>query len=403
MDWFVKIVETYDRAIKMGNENIKFRLATSSDISGILNLYYDVYLGSYPDPMFSNFKELGIALASENDFIFVANTDDNIVACLLFKYDAKNLLGKAGAAIVASSYRGNNITQKLIAHGIEHLQKNTPGLEVLYATTRTVHKAAQLLTQNMGFKKLGIFPNVHKTQEYETHALTGIFLSDSIAKRYTSFEQHPKVYEIFKIVQGECNLLPMKMAVDWKRKIYDGEVPTLESINAAKFVKYRFDNQIKDQCIDFAFYPFAVPNVLITSPDGSIELFLFINELDKSCAIIGCKVDRKVSLTKLFLKVSSMLRDQGVRYVEIIVRANRINVIDKVIEARFIPSGYVPGLQRTEDDIRYDYVVFSRSFEILDFNNIVLTGVNELYLKEYVKSWEEIALGRNFMPEESNS
>ena len=192
----------------------------------------------------------------------------------------------------------------------------------------------------------------------------------------------------------------MNKTDNWKRKIYDGEVPSLELINAAQFVKYRFNNQVKGECIDFAFYPFATPNVLITSPDSSIELFLSVNELDKSCAIIGCKVDRKVSLTKLFLKVANMLRDQGVRYVEMIVRANRHNIIDKVIQSRFIPCGYVPGLQRTEDNTRFDYVVLSRSFEILDFNNLELTGVNELYLKEYVKTWEEIALGKKFIPED---
>ena len=384
----------------MKSENVKFRLATSVDISGILNLYYEAYKGSYPDPMFSNFQTLEKAISSDNHFIFVAYLETQFIACLLFKYDSNNLLGKAGAAVVATSYRGHNITQKLIAHGIEHLQQNTQGLEVLYATTRTVHKAAQLLTQNMGFKKLGIFPNVHKTQEYETHALTGIFLADGLSKRYTSFEQHPKVYEIFKIVQKECHLPVMNKTDNWKRKIYDGEVPSLELINAAQFVKYRFNNQVKGECIDFAFYPFATPNVLITSPDSSIELFLSVNELDKSCAIIGCKVDRKVSLTKLFLKVANMLRDQGVRYVEMIVRANRHNIIDKVIQSRFIPCGYVPGLQRTEDNTRFDYVVLSRSFEILDFNNLELTGVNELYLKEYVKTWEEIALGKKFIPED---
>lgn len=378
-------------------DQIIYRLAKPEDIAAILNLYYEVYTGSYPDSMFSNFKSLEAAISSRANFIFVATYEYKVIACLLFKYDSNNLLGKAGAAIVASEYRGYNITQKLINHGITYLQKNTVGLELLYATTRTVHKAAQLLTQQMGFKKLGIFPNVHKTHEYETHALTGIYLSNSIDKRYTNFEQHPKVFEIFNIVKNECSLPSMQRAEDWNKKEYNGDVSKLEFISAPSFVGYRFEKQIKGECIDFAFYPFLEPNVLITSPDSRIELFLNINELDKSCAIIGCKIDREVSLTKLFLKVCSMLRDQGVRYIEMIVRANRLNIIEKVIQSKFIPSGYVPALQKTEDNIRFDYVVLSRSFEILDFNNLELTGVNELYLKEYIKAWEEIALGNKFL------
>lgn len=378
----------------MDIRKVIYREAKIEDMAAILNLYFEVYNGSYPDPMFTSYPELEKAIRAKNKYVFVACLQNKIIACLLFKYEETNLLAKAAAAVVDVRFRGFNLTQKMITHGIKFLQQNTPGLELIYVTTRTVHKAAQLLTQNMGFKKMGVLPNVHKTKDYETHALAGILLPSAAEKRFRDFKHHPKVYEVYKIVEKECDLPPMEMATDWERKIYQGKVPVLEIINAREFVKYRFLNYTKDQCIDFAFYPFVVPNVLITSPDNKIELFLDINEVDQSCVVIGCKIDREVSLTDLFLEVCNMLRDKGVRYVEMIARAHRLNIIDKMIKAKFIPCAYLPGLQLAGDK-RYDYVIFSRSFEILDFNNIELTGINELYLKEYIKTWEETALGNH--------
>ena len=93
--------------------------------------------------------------------------------------------------------------------------------------------------------------------------------------------------------------------------------------------------------------------------------------------------------------ISQILRDRGVTYIETIIRANRLNIIDKVIKARHLPCAYVPAFQ-LQGLFRYDYVIFSKSFEILDFNNLELTGANEKYLKNYIKLWEETFLGDYF-------
>ncbi len=147
--------------------------------------------------------------------------------------------------------------------------------------------------------------------------------------------------------------------------------------------------------IDLAFFPFHTPNLLITGPRQNIEVFAYVNEVDKHCVITGCKIDREVSFTDLFLAVNSILRDRGIRYIEIILRANRLNIIDKILKAKFLPCGYVPAFQ-LEGGKRYDYVVFSRSFEVLDFNNLELTGSSAQYLKNYITSWEKTFLGNHF-------
>ena len=376
-----------------------YKRAHLDDLSDILQLHMLAYDGTYPDPTFQSVEKLSKALMGDVKYIYVAqNSEKKAIGCILFNYDKENLLAKAGGAVVAPEFRGHNITQKLLDFGLQDLNEHTGGIEVLYITTRTVHKAAQVLTQNMGFKQLGIFPNVHKTKDYETHALAAMFFRAGLTSRFTDFEQHPKVLPLFNIVRENVELPKMQEAQIWQKKDYYGEVPKLEVISAPEFVRVRMQKLTQTNEIDLGFFPFHTPNVLITSPNQNIEVFAYVNEIDKHCVITGCKIDREVSFADLFLKVSNILRDMGIRYIEVILRANRLNIIDKIISAKFLPCGYVPAFQ-LEEEKRYDYVVFSRSFEILDFANLQLTGANKKYLGNYIKLWEKTFLGDFFKNE----
>jgi predicted GNAT family N-acyltransferase len=374
----------------------ELRKAKLNDMSSIFHLYAGAYHGTYPDPTFSDVRKLEAAIGSKDKLIFVCTDEDgNLVASILFLYEEETRLSKAGAAVVDPSFRGQKLTQKLIQYGLDFIQDNCAGIDVLYITTRTVHKAAQILTQQIGFKQLGIFPNVHKTEEYETHALAAIHYNGAIEKRYVDFQQHPIVYPLFNIVRENIELPEMKVAKIWDEKNYDGDVPVLEVIEAKEFIKLRSKKLQETNEIDLAFFPFHTPNILITSPKQNIEVFAYVNELDNHCVITGCKIDKEVSFTALFLKVSNILRDRGIRYIEIIIRANRLNIIEKISKAKFIPCGYVPAFQ-LEGEKRFDYVVFSRSYEILDFNNLQLTGASEKYLRNYIDLWEKSFLGDYF-------
>jgi hypothetical protein len=374
----------------------QLRKAHLHDMASIFQLYAGAYDGTYPDPTFSDVRKLENAIESKDKLIFVCcNTDGDLVASILFLYEEKTRLSKAGAAVVSPKFRGQQLTQKLIKFGTDFIQGKCGGMDVLYITTRTIHKAAQILTQQIGFKQLGIFPNVHKTEEYETHALAAIHYNNSLEKRYIDFEQHPKVLPLFNIVRENIELPEMKIAEIWNKKHYSGKVPTLEVIEAREYIKLRSQKLQETREIELAFFPFHTPNILITSPEQNIEVYAYVNELDNHCVITGCKIDREVSFTDLFLKVSNILRSRGIRYIEIIIRANRLNIIEKITKAKFIPCGYVPAFQ-LEGDKRYDYVVFSRSYEILDFNNLQLTGASEDYLRNYIDLWEKSFLGDYF-------
>lgn len=371
--------------------SFKIERANSFDLASIIELYANAYEGTYPDPTFSDVFLLNKSIS--DDYIFVGKYEGKLIACLKMQYDEKNLLAKGGAAVVNPSYRGNNYTQKLLSFSIQYLKQNTSGLEVTYVITRTVNESAQTLIEKMGFKKLGIFPNVHRTDENETHALAALIDQSAIEKRYTSFNQHPKVHGLFELTRGELNLPPIEQSFDFEKKDYSKESKTLEIIDAPNFVLHRKNILLERNEIDFAFFPFHQPTHLITNDNQTNEVFCYINKIDNYCVITGIKIDREVDLASILMNVSNILRKKGVRYIELLVRANRLNIIEKFLSAKFIPSGYFPAFQ-LEDNNRYDYVVFSKSFEILDFNNIKPKGINKLFLNEYIRLWEEIYLNK---------
>jgi RimJ/RimL family protein N-acetyltransferase len=371
---------------------MKVQLATEADIFQISHLYFDVYQGMYPDPLMKDFSLMKNFIKSESGFWFVTkNENQDVIASVLAAYDQENLIAKAFGAVVRNEYRGQRIMEDLLGYGINFLREKTAGVDVIYSTTRTVNEAAQTLTEKLGFKKIGIFPNAHKTNEYETHCLAAIIYPSALEKRNTNYKIHHDMASLFGIVQNEVGLPSLEPIVpDQPSKVLvsPGE---LEVVNSPKFVSYRYNYLKTEKKLEFEFFPFHQPNLVIISPDQSIELFCHLSNTDGYCVIVGGKMPGNLNFSELFLHANRLLRDAGARYIEVIVRADRPKILDSMLKAKFIPCGFFPAFQRIGDK-RYDFLVFSRSFEIFDFQNVKLKGMNQVYLEEYFETWKRMSL-----------
>jgi len=371
---------------------MKLQLAREEDVFQISQLYFDVYEGTYPDPLMKDFTLIRQFIKSEAGFWFITkNEEEQIIASVLAAYDKENLIAKAFGAVVRNEYRGQGIMEELLSFGINYLKTKTSGVDVIYSTTRTVNEAAQTLTEKLGFKKLGIFPNAHRTNDYETHCLAAIVSQEALEKRHSNYRLHHELESLYSVVQKEVGLNALEPV--------EPESPTkvlvtssdLEVVKSPKFVSYRYNHLKAEKKLEFEFFPFHQPNLVIMSPDQSIELFCHLAELDGYCVIVGGKMPSNLNFTELFLKTNKLLRDAGARYIEVIVRADRPKILQSIIKAKFIPCGFFPAFQQIGEK-RYDFVVFSRSFEIFDFQNVKLKGMNQVYLEEYFKAWKRMSL-----------
>lgn len=388
-----EISEILRPLISFGIEGDEYRMQRASvdDIFEISQLYFDIYEGTYPDPLMKDLHLMRKFILSESGFWFIAkNAKGSVIASVLAAYDPENLIAKAFGAVVRIELRGQGVMEKLLDFCIQHLRTKTLGVDVIYSTTRTVNEAAQTLTEKLGFKKLGIFPNSHRTNDYETHCLAAIITEEGLLKRKSDYLIHHELESLYKIIQEEVGLETKETIIPDapSKKLESPE--DLEVIKSPRFVSYRYNFLKAGKDLEFEFFPFHQPNLMMVTPDQMIELFCHLSQ-DGYCTIVGGKMPKNVNFTELFLKANKLLRDSGARYIEVIVRADRPKILESIIRAKFIPCGFVPAFQLIGDK-RHDFAVFSRSFEIFDFQNVKLKGLNQVYLEEYFKAWKRMSL-----------
>lgn len=367
------------------------RLATPADCFRIMELYHRIYDGTYPDPLVKDLAALRAFISHPHHFWFLVEAELEIVASIVLRYDPENRLVKAGGAIVIPNARGKSLMEQLLSHAIDTVFQKTAGIDVVYATTRTVHEAAQALTEKLNFKKLGIFPNSHKTENYETHCLTALYLNDAFEERFKGYSLHASLQGLVQIVSEEIpaiNDMKFIQPAQPSRQLVDP--PILEIIESPHFVRHRFERLKAGGALQFAFFPFHEPNLLVTSPDQSVEIFCYHSRTDGYSVIVGGKVNDEINYTRLFDAIANLLRENQARYVELLIRADKPKIIDSILKAKFIPSAFFPAFQ-LHNSLRYDYVVMSKTFEILDFQNVHLKGINQRYLEEYIRQWMNAA------------
>jgi RimJ/RimL family protein N-acetyltransferase len=380
--WYLKLMGAFT-----------LNIAKSSDLPGVIGLFAEIYGSQYPDDTVSNYNKLLNFTKDFEKFIVIAKDPhhDKVIGCVFFHYDSQNFLVKVSGGCVHPDSRGNEITKQIILFGKEYLKQNAKTIDVIFATTRTVHTAAQKLTASLGFKKLGIFPNAHKTNEFETHCLAALITDEGLKKREKNFSLHPAIYELYQLIRTEFDYGELPEAELHIRSDYSTEIPPLEIIDAPLYIKRLYAEKAQKECLDLAFYPFYEPNLLITSPAQEIEVYCSLNKEDGHCAIIGILLQQNHSLVEVFKKVKSILRDLGARYIEVITQAKRVKVVNSILESGFIPCGYFPAFQQI-NNVRYDYVVFSKTFEIFDFSSVELDGINRQFLLYYFDRWKRKAL-----------
>lgn len=371
---------------------IIIRNASPEDIFKVSQLYFDVYQGSYSDPMMKDFMMIQQYLEKKNNFWFVAESKSQIVGSFLAVYDDENLMAKAFGAVVRAEVRGHHVMERLMEWGFEYIQSHTNGVDIIYSTTRTVNEAAQSLTEKLGYKKLGIFPNAHKTNEYETHCLAAIIKPSALERRHSDYNLHHDLKNLYDIVREEIGFKGevLEMVPEAPTKVLVSP-PELEVIESPQFVSFRYDTLKINRELEFEFFPFYRPNLVLVSPDQQVELFCNISHIDGHCVVIGGKMPNNINFTELFLQVSKILRDYGARYVEVIVRADRPKILESIMKAKFIPCALFPAFQLIGEK-RYDFFVFSRAFEVFDFHNVRLKGTNMRFLEEYFKIWKKTSL-----------
>lgn len=368
------------------NSRVKIKIAEVSDIEGILALYNRVYSGKYTLDEATKADAAEKKLKDPNCCWFLAIKKGEIIGSVIFAVEPAHRLGKVYAAVVLPEFQGKNIMHYMVKESLEEITEKRDLVDVIYATTRTVSFASQVVLEHVGFISLGIFPNVRRVQKHESHGLEVYFTKKAFDNRVVMPTIIPELRKVYRIAQDILKL-DDPLIVDQLE-----DVPQEESIwfiyeDDAKKVadKYREYSEGGEKMAGF--FPFHPPNMRFYSKDLKHEIFCNMNRLDGHMAIIAFKCQAKnfTNLLNSFCRAAKAVA--GAEYVEIMVSAFDPMLQKQALEARFLPCSYFPAMAMNRDGERVDYLAMSRSFVNLDFTEMHLVRNNQRFLEAFMECW----------------
>lgn len=380
---------------------LRHSVARPSDALDLIVLYQKSAAALDADPIFLDVRRLNEALRSPSELWLIGHRGDSIVYALDLFIDRSQRMARLGHLVLSPEEEDpDRVLTEIFSSTIEFVRLEIGGIDLLYTTTSTLTLKQQVATLALGFKILGIFPNFKGVDDTQLNGLTGYYFDQVLHNgRKTDLSLHPVVHPFFEITRKECGLDPLPVATLPEGNPFEGAepLPTLEVIEAPLFVRRRFEALKSDQALGMNFYPFQVPDTLITDADQRIEIFVGVQAHARFAMIVGEHIRVSVDPAQLYGRILKLLHDRGISYVEVINDAADSIGNDCIYRAGFTPCAYFPGLKE-QAGLRRDYVVFGKGWEYHVRPRLDLPKTYIEYFKQYYRLER-----RNFYPRSLDS
>ncbi len=382
--------EVLMQLILQDGREVTFSPATPDDVDAIIDLYIKVYRGKYTLPEVADPETIKKKTDDPTYFWTLARLDGRVVGSVIFAIDPVNKIGKSYAAAVLGEMRGQDVMRTMVKHSLIMLTKKTRTCDVIYATTRTVSFAPQVVLEHLGFLPMGIFPNVRKVESFETHGLEIYFRKGSEEFRRPQPKLINEVHDFYKIVQEQFDFEEAEIIeIEGEDPRKMGKKIEFDLKDDIAEVREKYDVYQAKDLMDKVFFPFIEPNLLFSAKDGSADIFVNFNKLDGNGVILGYRFSGN-NLRTLLMWFCEEASKSGMRYIEMLVSAFKPQMQRLALDAKFLPCAYFPAMKMNSEGLREDFLVFSRSFESLDFMDMNLVDTNRRYLDAFMKCWYEM-------------
>jgi N-acetylglutamate synthase-like GNAT family acetyltransferase len=373
--------------------DIKIQVADVQDVDEMINLYRSVYGRKYPIS-YGNDPELLLKSINnkESHKILVARDIMNRVICgaLIVEIDFFNKIGKLVGLVVHPNFRRHKIGNSLVEYASHFFLTKENTLNSLYATTRTISVGPQIIFIKNDYLPLGIFPNAHRLQKYETVALFAKFRSGVLEKRKAenavSVMLKP-LYENLVNLVSTCKIPPV-FEPRTLQIVEENDDWEFEILRAPHYVYRKFHERFPDP--NDHFFPFHTPNMLIADKKGRIEIFAYFSKKDGYCTLI--KSTKPISSLKgLPTNLYMQLDDLGVSYIEVLVNVKHTPLIEVLLSGQFLPSAIYPAMREVNQNYE-DYIIMSRTMEPLNFRGMAIIAPFKPFVDKYVDAWKKVNL-----------
>lgn len=364
--------------------------ASKDDIQAIIDHYIAVYKGKYPLPEVSDPVIIARKVEDPGYLWLLAKIEGRLIGSVIFAVDPVNKIGKTYAAAILNEFRGQDLMRTMTRHGLKLLTEKTRVCDVVYATTRTVSFAPQVLLEHLGFISLGIFPNVRKIESFETHGLEVYLSPNSMKYRRPSPMLIPELHDFYKIAREELNLEePHTVILDERDPRKMGPMVEFDLLEDLAEVSRKFYQYQDKDLMQKVFFPFTDPNMLFSARDGSADFFVNFNRIDGNGVMVGYRYNGG-DIHNAMMWFCEAASKSGMRYIELLVNAFKPEMQRLALDTKFLPCAYFPAMRINDQGLREDFLVFSRSFENLDFMDLNLVDNNRRFLDAFMKCWYEL-------------
>lgn len=372
----------FRRKINISGEEFIIARARKRDIPEIQNLYNEVYEGKYTIPEIIQKKKMEKIIYDKNRLWVVAiNKDKKICASYIFAIDFEKLIGKLYAAVVHPNFRGRDIMPRMINATKRFLEKNNVYLDTVYATFRTVSLAPKKVLSDLGFISLGIFPNVHRLDEEETHGLQAWFSENCFETRKKPPFLIPEFLPIYDVIREQLSL---EEAFICEHKT-DKPIKFNNIIHGER-VKRSYKTQKAKNELLFSFFPFHEPNYCFESKKEKIRVYLYSEIKDGHTCILGIyNKDKNIELKQILKAVIEAGYSMRMDYIELLVSAYNIKEQRAAIDSGFLPCAYYPAFDLINNE-RIDYFICAYSSRDLKFSNVKLFETDRKFIDAYLQN-----------------
>jgi hypothetical protein len=324
------------------------RLARPEDAEDIVEIYQELYEGTYPYKEMEDVDEVRGMIESEAcDWVVFKDVHDNTMGCFTFMLDFEDKKGYIRGLMIKKAYQGSvDVVKAVIGSYIGMYTKYKDRIFRWYCENRTAHSKSQFALSIGGIRPLAFYPNkdifLGKVESdilhicYDQRAITTLrydLVPTIIPEVANCFLYSTQRYNL-----GSCKFDNSELGLN-KHKI--------------RQLRKRFRNNVERD-------PFGYETVRFTF-DGSKSYFEFlytpqIQNFEKT----SYKVESLEELYVFVEKFMGCVKDWGIRYCEVFLSAYK-PAHQRVFHTFGLgPRGYLPSWKYSKSKASFkDYILFN--------------------------------------------
>ncbi|MFW9819655.1 MAG: DUF998 domain-containing protein [Candidatus Thorarchaeota archaeon] len=324
------------------------KLAQPEDAFEIVEIYKELYNGTYPYKEMEDVQEVEEMIKSPNcDWVVFKDIHDNIMGCFTFVLDFDDKMGYIRGLMLKKQYQGNvDVIKAVIGSYIGMYSKYKDKIYRWYCENRTAHSKSQFALSIGGIRPLAFYPNkdvfLGKVESdilhicYDERAITTM-------RSKTTPVFIPEVRKCFLYSTQRYNLGPFK---------FDNSELEL-NLRTIKQLRKVFSSNITKDKFGYETFRFTF--------NSSNSFFEFIHTPQiQNFEKTTYKVDSLEELCVFVEQFMKCVKDLRIRYCEVFLSAYKPEHQKIFFFFNLEPRGYLPSWRyNKESGVFEDYILFN--------------------------------------------